>query len=99
MAAVIAITVALLIFIQARRNLYAQFEDRVTVLLKQSLAEQLPDLLSDIKAVTDEDTTNYYFLQQQQESFMAKDPTIGSAYALRQDQLGNIYYLVGSLSY
>ena len=98
MAAVIAISVALLLFIQARRSLYAQFEDRITVLLKQSLEEQFPDLLSEIKAVTDEDTENYFFLLQQQKSFMATDPTIGSVYALRQDQLGNIYYLVGSFS-
>jgi GAF domain-containing protein/HAMP domain-containing protein len=98
MAAVIAVTVALLIFIQARRNLYAQFEDRVTVLLKQSLEEQLPDLLADINAVTDENTSSYLILQQLQKITLATDPTIGSVYTLRQDQLGNIYYLVGTFS-
>jgi GAF domain-containing protein/HAMP domain-containing protein len=98
MAAIIAVTVAFLIFYQARESLYTQFEDRITILLKQSLEDQLPDVLADINSVNDENTTNYFFLQQQQRSFMSSDPTIGSAYALRQDQLGNIFYLVGTLS-
>ena len=45
----------------------------------------------------DEGTPNYDFLQQEQQVFMANDPTIGSVYSLRQDQLGTIYYLVGVL--
>lgn len=98
MAAVITVTIALTLFIQARRNLYAQFEDRITILLKQAMEDQLPDVLADINAVTDENTTNYFFLQQQQKSLMAADPTIGSVYSLRQDQLGNIFYLVGIMS-
>ena len=96
MAAVITVTIAVVLFIQARRNLYAQFENRITILLRQSEARQWPNLLANINAATDEGSPNYEFLQQEQKVFMADDPTIGSVYSLRQDQLGNIFYLVGS---
>jgi GAF domain-containing protein/HAMP domain-containing protein len=95
MAAVVAITVAFLIFIQARRNLYAQFEERVTNLLKESVLRHSANILAEINAATDEGSPDYSFLQQQQQQFMDLDPTIGSVYSLRQDQLGTIYYLVG----
>jgi GAF domain-containing protein/HAMP domain-containing protein len=98
MAAIITITITVILFIQARRNLYTQFEDRVTILLKQAEEREWPDLLANIHAATDEGTPNYDFLQQQQKIFMANDPTISSVYSLRQDQLGTIYYLVGVLS-
>ncbi len=98
MAAIITIAITVILFIQARRNLYTQFENRVTILLKQAEEREWPDLLANIHAATDEGTPNYDFLQQQQKIFMANDPTISSVYSLRQDQLGTIYYLVGVLS-
>lgn len=96
MAAIITVSITVILFIQARRNLYAQFEDRITILLRQAEAKEWPNLLANINAATDEGSPNYEFLQQEQKVFMANDPTIGSAYSLRQDQLGNIFYLVGS---
>lgn len=98
MAALITITIAVVLFIQARNSLYTQFKDRVTILLKQSEDKQWPDLLANITSAVDEGSPNYEFLQQQQKIFMANDPTIGSVYSLRQDQLGVIYYLVGVLN-
>jgi GAF domain-containing protein/HAMP domain-containing protein len=98
MAAIITITITVMLFLQARRNLYTQFEDRITILLKQAEGKEWPDLLANINAAPDEGTPNYEFLQQQQRIFMANDPTIGSVYSLQQDQLGTIYYLVGVLS-
>jgi methyl-accepting chemotaxis protein len=98
MAAIITIIITVMLFIQARRNLYSQFEDRITVLLRQAEARVWPDLLANINAAADEGTPNYEFLQQQQKIFMANDPTISSVYSLRQDQLGKIFYLVGTFS-
>ena len=98
MAAVITITIAVLIYIQARRNLYAQFETRVMSVLKQAEQRQHPEILADIDSATDEGTPIYNFLLQEQLIIMRTDPTIGSVYFLRQDQLGNIYYLVGALN-
>jgi GAF domain-containing protein len=97
MAAIITITIAVILFIQARRNLYAQFENRIAILVKQAEGRLWPDLLADINGAPDEGTPIYEFLQQEQRIFMANDPTISSVYSLRQDQLGTIYYLVGVL--
>jgi GAF domain-containing protein/HAMP domain-containing protein len=98
MAAIITIAITVMLFLQARRNLYAQFEDRITILLRQAEGKEWPNLLANIKSAPDEGNPSYEFLQQQQEMFMANDPTIGSVYSMRQDQLGVIYYIVGVLS-
>ncbi len=66
--------------------------------LKQAEQRQHPEILADIDSVNDEGTPIYNFLQQEQLIIMRTDPTIGSVYFLRQDQLGNIYYLVGALN-
>jgi GAF domain-containing protein/HAMP domain-containing protein len=98
MAAIITVTITVMLFIQARRNLYSQFQDRLTILIKQAEPRQWPDLIANIKSEPDEGTPVYDFLKQEQRIFMANDPTIGSVYSLRQDQLGTIFYLVGVLS-
>lgn len=98
LAAVITILVAILFYFQARSNLYSQFQERVLSLVSMAQLQQSPNLLTDIKSVNDESTSIYKFLQQQLSRIVDSDPTLGSAYIMRQSEIGTIYYVVEAIS-
>jgi GAF domain-containing protein/HAMP domain-containing protein len=98
LAAVITVIVAVLFFLQARNNLYTQFHNRVLSLASLAKLQQSPNLLSDIKAVSDQEGSIYKFLQQQLGRIADSDPNLISAYIIRKDQIGTIYYVVEALS-
>jgi GAF domain-containing protein/HAMP domain-containing protein len=98
LAAVITTLVAVLFYFQARSNLFSQFQERVLSLASIAQLQQSPNLLTDIKSVNDQDTSIYKFLQQQLSRIVDSDPTLGSAYIMRQSEIGTIYYIVESVS-
>jgi GAF domain-containing protein/HAMP domain-containing protein len=98
LASVITLVISLAVYLEARRNLYTQFTERVLSFVSLAELQQLPNLLSNITTPEDQDTSIYKFLQQEHQKIVDSDPTLGSVYTLRQDQQGNIYFVVDAVS-
>jgi GAF domain-containing protein/HAMP domain-containing protein len=98
LAAAITLSISVVLYLQARKNLYSQYSDRVLSLVSLAELQQSPNLLSDVKSVADQDTATYRFLQQQLNRIVDSDPTLGSAYIIRRDEIGTIYYVLEAVA-
>jgi GAF domain-containing protein len=98
LASVITLVISLAVYLEARRNLYAQFTERVLSFVSLAELQQLPNLLSNITTPEDQNTSIYKFLQQEHLKIVNSDPTLGSVYTLRQDPQGNIFFVVNAVS-
>jgi len=98
LAALITISITVLFYFEARRNLYSQFRDRVLSLVSIAELQQSPGLLSTIRSPRDQATAIYKSLRDENAKIANSDPTLGTVYAMRQDEQGNLYFVVDSVA-
>ena len=82
------------VYINIRQNLENQFTKRVLNFAALAALAQEGDLHSELKSASDQNSYAYIKISQQNSNILNADPLVGSIYTMRQDDKGNIYFVV-----
>lgn len=93
-AVLAAALISAAVYLTMRQSLEDQFTKRVLNLVNLAALAQQGDLHAELKGAADENSYTYIKISQQNADIVNADPIIGSLYTMRQDEKGNIYYVV-----
>lgn len=82
------------VYINIRQNLENQFTKRVLNFAALAALAQQGDLHSELNSPSDQNSYAYIKISQQNTDILNSDPLVGSIYTMRQDEKGNIYFVV-----
>ena len=95
-AIIVAALTSVVVYVGVRQNLEDQFQKRVLNIASLAALSQQGDLHSTLKISSGAGSSTYFQISQQNSAIVKSDPIIGSVYTMRQNEQGNIYFVLAT---